>query len=83
MEGRETPSLLQPGAGEGSQPSDPLKTAVDSFDLTLLETENLIINGFKSAFLSEKAKGAMIHEALKTFAALRDKFGLDERKVGP
>ena len=67
----------------GTSPLRELRLAVDSFDLTLLETENLIINGFKSAFLSEKAKGAMIHEALKTFASLRDKFGLDERKVGP
>ena len=66
-----------------TSPLHELRLAVDTFDLTLLDTENLIINGFKSAFLPEKAKGAMIHEALKTFAALRDKFDLDERKVGP
>ncbi len=64
-----------------TSPLHELRLAVDTFDLTLLETENLIINGFKSAFLPEKAKGAMVHKALKTFASLRDRFGLDEGKV--
>jgi hypothetical protein len=58
-----------------------LRLAVDTFDLTLLETENLLINGFKSAFLPEKAKGEMVLEALKTFTSLRDKFNLDELKA--
>jgi len=65
-----------------TSPLRELRLAVDSFDLTLLETENLIINGFKSAFLPEKAKGAMIHKALRAFGSLRDQFGLDERKAG-
>ena len=65
-----------------TSPARELRLAVDTFDLTLLETENLLVNGFKSAFLPEKAKGEMIHEALETFASLRDKFDLDSRKVG-
>ncbi len=55
-----------------------LSLAVQTFDLTLLETENLLLNGFKSAFLPEKQKAALIGEALETFASLRDKFSLDE-----
>ncbi len=65
-----------------TSPARELRLAVDTFDLTLLETENLLVNGFKSAFLPEKEKGAMIHEALETFTSLRDKFDLDSRKVG-
>lgn len=64
-----------------TSPFRELRLAVDTFDLTLLETENLLINGFKSAFLSEKEKGAMVLEALATFTSLRDKFDLDRRKV--
>ncbi len=64
-----------------TSPTRELRLAVDTFDLTLLETENLLINGIKSAFLPEKAKGEMILEALQTFASLRDKFGLDENKA--
>ena len=55
-----------------------LRRAVDTFDLTLLEAEHLLINGFKSAFLTEKEKGQMVLNALATFASLRDKFGLDD-----
>jgi adenosine deaminase len=65
-----------------TSPLNELRLAVDTFDLTLLETENLLLNGFKSAFLPEKAKGKMVQDALATFALLRDKFGLDERKAG-
>ena len=65
-----------------TSPTRELRLAVDTFDLTLLETENLLINGFKSAFLTEKAKGELILEALQTFSSLRDKFDLDRRKAG-
>ena len=65
-----------------TSPTRELRLAVDTFDLTLLETENLLINGFKSAFLAEKAKGKMILEVLQTFSSLRDKFDLDRRKTG-
>lgn len=64
-----------------TSPTRELRLAVDTFDLTLLETENLLINGFKSAFLAEKAKGEMVLEALQTFSSLRDKFDLDGRKA--
>ena len=52
--------------------------AVRAFDLTLLETENLLLNGFKSAFLAARAKADLLREAVETMDALRDKFGLDE-----
>ncbi|MGD9546095.1 MAG: adenosine deaminase [Candidatus Krumholzibacteriia bacterium] len=63
-----------------TSPVKELRLAVDTFDLTLLETENLLINGFKSAFLPEHRKGAMVHQALATFTSLRDKFDLDRKK---
>jgi adenosine deaminase len=59
-----------------------LRLAVDTFDLTLLETENLLINGFKSAFLPEKRKREMVVAALARFAALRDELDLDQRPLG-
>lgn len=55
-----------------------LALAVGTYDLTLLETENLLLDGFKSAFLPEQQKAAIIREALETFASLRDKYSLDE-----
>ncbi len=60
-----------------TSPAKELRLAVDTFDLTLLETENLLINGFKSAFMAARAKGEMVVEALETFASLRDKHDLD------
>ncbi|MBU8871854.1 MAG: adenosine deaminase [Gemmatimonadales bacterium] len=60
-----------------TSPLKELKLAVNTFDLTLLETEHLLINGFKSAFLSEHDKKEMLQEALSTFSSLRDKFDLD------
>ncbi|MCP4290957.1 MAG: adenosine deaminase [bacterium] len=63
-------------------PVKELRLAVDTFDLTLLETEHLLINGFKSAFLSEGNKGPMVQNALKTMTSLRDKFDLDSIKEG-
>jgi len=66
-----------------TSPVKELRLAVDTFDLTLLETEHLIINGFKSAFLPERAKGRMVLEVLAAFASLRDKFGLDEKMARP
>ena len=55
-----------------TSPATELRLAVDTFDLTLLETENLLLNGFKSAFMPAQAKGAMIVELLETFGSLRD-----------
>ncbi len=65
-----------------TSPMRELRLAVDTFDLTLLEAEHLLINGFKSAFMSEKDKGAMVQDVLKTFASLRDKFDLDQTEDG-
>lgn len=63
-----------------TSPLQELRLAVDTFDFTLLETENLLLNGFKSAFLPEAEKGEMVQEVLATFGSLRDKYGLDSRK---
>ncbi len=63
-----------------TSPFGELRLAVDTFDLTLLETENLLINGFKSAFYPEEKKRIMVLEALRTMASLRDKFGLDQHQ---
>ncbi len=65
-----------------TSPLRELRLAVDTFDLTLLETEHLLLNGFKSAFLTERDKGAMVQEALATMTSLRDKFDLDSLKEG-
>ena len=65
-----------------TSPARELRLAVDTFDLTMLETENLLLNGFKSAFLPENIKREMVYEALQTFTSLRDKFDLDQRKEG-
>ncbi len=62
-----------------TSPVGELRLAVDTFDLTLLETENLLINGFKSAFLPERRKREMVVAALARFAALRDELDLDRR----
>ena len=58
-----------------------LRLAADTFDLTLLEVETLLLNGFKSAFLPEQVKARLIREVIAAFGSLRDKFGLDELEV--
>jgi adenosine deaminase len=60
-----------------TSPAQELRLAVDTFDLTLLETENLLLNGFKSAFMPARVKGKTVVEALETFTSLRSKFDLD------
>ncbi len=65
-----------------TSPLKELRMAVDTFDLTLLETEHLLLNGFKSAFMTEKAKGSLVQDALSTMTSLRDKFDLDSIKEG-
>jgi adenosine deaminase len=60
-----------------TSPAKELRLAVNTFDLTLLETENLLLNGFKSAFMSARDKGLLVVEALQKFTALREEFGLD------
>ncbi len=56
---------------------DELRAAVRAFDLTLLEAENLLLNGFKSAFLPARRKADMVSEALARMEDLRDEQGLD------
>jgi len=58
-----------------------LRLAADVFDLSLLEVENLLLNGFKSAFLPQVEKSNLIREAVATFGSLRDKFALDDMEV--
>ena len=65
-----------------TSPLRELCLAVRTFDLTLLETENLLINGFKSAFLPEAEKGKLVVSALATYSSLRDKFDLDAIEAG-
>jgi adenosine deaminase len=65
-----------------TSPLRELRLAVDTFDLTMLETEHLLINGFKSAFIPEKEKRTLTQEAIATFGSLRDKYGLDDRMAG-
>ena len=62
----------------GIDATEELRRAVHAFDLTLLETENLLLNGFKSAFLPQRKKEALVGEALVTCASLRDKHALDD-----
>ena len=54
-----------------------LRLAVDTFDLSLLETETVLLNGFKSAFLPQGDKAAMTAEVAARCGELRDEFGLD------
>jgi adenosine deaminase len=51
-----------------------LRLVVDTFDFSLLETETLLLNGFKSAFLPQKEKGAMTAKALDKMRELRTEF---------
>ncbi len=64
-----------------TSPYRELRLAVDTFDLNLLETETLVLNGIKSAFLSQGEKSDLIREAVATVVSLRDKFALDEMET--
>ena len=64
-----------------TSPARELRLAADVFDLSLLELENLLLNGFKSAFLHQEGRSGMIKEAVRTFGSLRDKFGLDDLEL--
>lgn len=65
-----------------TSPVRELRLAVDTFDLTLLETEHLLVNGFKSAFLPERDKGEMVLKALRRFTVLRAEMDLDAISLG-
>jgi adenosine deaminase len=54
-----------------------LRKAVDTFDLTLLETENLLITGFKSAFLHRAERVRLLKRAISEFRHVRQMHGLE------
>jgi len=58
-----------------------LRLAADTFDLTLLEVETMLLNGFKSAFLPQQIKARLIGQVIETFHSLRDKYALDDLEV--
>jgi adenosine deaminase len=58
-----------------------LRQVTDAFDLTLTEVENLLLNGFKSAFLPQEDKAVMTGDAIARFLELRDVHGLDDLEI--
>jgi len=58
-----------------------LRLAVDTFDFTLLQLEDILLAGFKSAFLPERTTRMLVEEALADFSRVRDVHGLDDRAV--
>jgi len=54
-----------------------LRRAADTFDLTLLEVENLLVASFKSAFLPQPARIERIRAALSRFREVRAQHGLE------
>ena len=54
-----------------------LRQVADTFDLTLLEVENIVITGFKSAFLPRAERVAMLRRAIEEFKAVRERLGLE------
>jgi adenosine deaminase len=57
--------------------TDELRLAADTFDLTLVEIENLLVAGFKSAFLPQRERVAMLRRAIDRFIAVRYETGLE------
>jgi adenosine deaminase len=55
-----------------------LRLAADTFDLTLLQLEDILLAGFKSAFLSEAEARVLVEAALRDFARIRDEYRLDD-----
>ena len=62
----------------GSDMVSELRLAVDTFDFTLLELENFLLAGFKSAFLPERKARMLIEGALTDFKRIRDEHHLDD-----
>ena len=63
---------------DGSDMVSELRLAVDTFDFTLLELENFLLAGFKSAFLTERTARVLIEGALTDFKCIRDEHHLDD-----
>ena len=62
----------------GSDMVNELRLAVDTFDFTLLELEDFLLAGFKSAFLPERTARVLIEAALVDFKRIRDQHHLDD-----
>ncbi len=54
-----------------------LRLAADTFDLTLLDIENLLLAGFKSAFLPQAARVVSMRRAVAEFGEVRQRHGLE------
>lgn len=54
-----------------------LRYAADTFDFNLLEIENLLLAGFKSAFLPQGERVELIRGAIAAFDAVRARHGLE------
>lgn len=54
-----------------------LRLAADTFDLTLLEIENTLLAGFKSAFLPQSERVERMRCAVAEFAEVRKRHGLE------
>ncbi len=54
-----------------------MRLAVDTFDLTLLDIENLIVMGFKSAFLHQTDRKELLRGAVQEFGEVRRRHGLE------
>jgi adenosine deaminase len=54
-----------------------LRLAADTFDLSLLEIENILLAGFKSAFLPQAERAERMRLAVAEFAEVRKRHGLE------
>jgi adenosine deaminase len=61
----------------GNDLSGELRLAATTFDLTLLEVENLLIAGFKSAFLPQNRRIELMRRAIAEFSEVRRRHGLE------
>jgi len=62
----------------GSDMFGELRLAADTFDFTLLDLEDLLLAGFKSAFLPEGTARELIENTLADFTRIRDHHQLDD-----
>jgi adenosine deaminase len=57
--------------------TDELRRAADSFDLSLIEIENILVAGFKSTFLPQRDRVALLRRAIQGFVHVRYECGLE------
>jgi adenosine deaminase len=55
-----------------------VRRVVDTFDFTLLQLEDILLGGFKSAFIPEREARSLIEGVLAEFARIRDEQALDD-----